>query len=61
MINFPIAGNDDAIRSIRIILQKLVDAVLVADAGISQISPSLPESGNKTTPSHSDDLAVVKA
>jgi len=26
-INYPIAGNDDAIRSIRIILQKLVDVV----------------------------------
>jgi len=26
-INYPIAGNDDAIRSIRIILQKLVDVL----------------------------------
>jgi len=31
-INYPIAGNDDAIRSIRIILQKLVD-VLVKNRG----------------------------
>jgi len=28
LIDFPIAGNDDAIRSIRIILQKLVDALV---------------------------------
>lgn len=28
LINFPIAGNDDAIRAIRIILQKLVDAIV---------------------------------
>jgi len=28
VINYPIAGNDDAIRAIRVILQKLVDAVL---------------------------------
>lgn len=28
-IDFPIAGNDDAIRSIRIILQKLVDSIIV--------------------------------
>jgi small subunit ribosomal protein S2 len=27
-INYPIAGNDDAIRSIRVILQKLVDAIV---------------------------------
>jgi len=27
LINYPIAGNDDAIRAIRIILQKLVDAI----------------------------------
>ena len=32
LIDYPIAGNDDAIRSIRIILQKLVDA-LVSGAG----------------------------
>jgi small subunit ribosomal protein S2 len=30
MIDYPIAGNDDAIRAIRIVLQKLVDAVVSA-------------------------------
>ena len=30
LINYPIAGNDDAIRAIRIILQKLVDAIVSA-------------------------------
>jgi small subunit ribosomal protein S2 len=30
LINFPIAGNDDAIRAIRIVLQKLVDAIVSA-------------------------------
>jgi small subunit ribosomal protein S2 len=30
LIDYPIAGNDDAIRSIRIILQKLVDAIVSA-------------------------------
>jgi len=29
-VDFPIAANDDAIRSIRIILQKLVDAIITA-------------------------------
>ena len=28
LIQFPIAGNDDAIRAIRIVLQKLVDAIV---------------------------------
>ena len=28
LIDFPIAGNDDAIRAIRIVLQKLVDAIV---------------------------------
>jgi len=32
LINYPIAANDDAIRSIRIILQKLIDPVIVATA-----------------------------
>ena len=27
-IEYPIAGNDDAIRSIRVILQKLVDSIV---------------------------------
>lgn len=30
LINYPIAGNDDAIRAIRIVLQKLVDAIVMA-------------------------------
>jgi small subunit ribosomal protein S2 len=30
LIDYPIAGNDDAIRAIRIILQKLVDAIVSA-------------------------------
>src|SRR5438094_3119741 len=32
LINYPIAGNDDAIRAIRIVLQKLVDAIVSAGA-----------------------------
>jgi small subunit ribosomal protein S2 len=31
-IDYPIAANDDAIRSIRIILQKLIDPIIVAQA-----------------------------
>src|SRR5437588_119468 len=30
IIDYPIAGNDDAIRAIRVILQKLVDAIVSA-------------------------------
>ena len=33
LINYPIAGNDDAIRAIRIVLQKLVDAMVSAQTG----------------------------
>ena len=33
LIDYPIAGNDDAIRAIRIILQKIVDAIVGASAG----------------------------
>lgn len=32
-IDYPIAGNDDAIRAIRIILQKLVDKIVAAKGG----------------------------
>ena len=42
LVNYPIAGNDDAIRSIRVVLQKLVEAMKGA-AGIRQkkIEPEL--------------------
>jgi small subunit ribosomal protein S2 len=32
LIDYPIASNDDAIRSIRVILQKLIDPIIVATA-----------------------------
>lgn len=32
IIDYPIAGNDDAIRAIRVILQKLVDAIVTGNA-----------------------------
>ena len=33
LVDYPIAGNDDAIRAIRIVLQKLVDAMVSAQTG----------------------------
>ena len=33
IIDYPIAANDDAIRSIRIILQKLIDPIIIASEG----------------------------
>jgi small subunit ribosomal protein S2 len=36
-INYPIAGNDDAIRAIRIILQKLVDVIAKSRPGTRPI------------------------
>jgi small subunit ribosomal protein S2 len=41
-IDYPIAGNDDAIRSIRVILQKLVDAIVTAK-GIRAKAPAPSE------------------
>jgi small subunit ribosomal protein S2 len=42
LVNYPIAGNDDAIRSIRVVLQKLVGAIKGA-AGVRQkkVEPEL--------------------
>ncbi|MDX2081561.1 MAG: 30S ribosomal protein S2 [Terrimicrobiaceae bacterium] len=39
-IEYPIAGNDDAIRSIRVILQKLVDAIMEGRGPVSKSEPS---------------------
>lgn len=41
IVDYPIAGNDDAIRAIRIILQKIVDEIIVAQ-GLH--APSQPQS-----------------
>jgi small subunit ribosomal protein S2 len=44
IIDYPIAGNDDAIRAIRIVLQKLVDAIVSA-SGEAKIREELEMSG----------------
>ncbi len=36
LIDYPIAANDDAIRSIRIILQKLIDPIIIAAEGLKR-------------------------
>jgi small subunit ribosomal protein S2 len=36
VIDYPIAANDDAIRSIRIILQKLIDPIIIAIEGLKK-------------------------
>ena len=35
-VSYPIAGNDDAIRAIRVILQKLVDAIYTASHEVNK-------------------------
>ena len=42
-INYPIAGNDDAIRAIRIILQKLVDVIAKSRGGVRAAAPTETE------------------
>jgi len=44
IIDYPIAGNDDAIRAIRVILQKLVDAI-VAASGDSSVAAQAEMAG----------------
>ncbi len=44
LIDYPIAGNDDAIRAIRIVLQKLVDAI-VSSSGEARIREQIEMAG----------------
>jgi small subunit ribosomal protein S2 len=44
VIDYPIAGNDDAIRAIRIVLQKLVDAIVSA-SGEARIREQIEMAG----------------
>ena len=39
LVTYPIAGNDDAVRAVRVILQKLVNAIALAQ-GLAKSSPS---------------------
>ena len=44
IIDYPIAGNDDAIRAIRVVLQKLVDAI-VSSSGEARIREQVEMAG----------------
>lgn len=44
-VEYPIAGNDDAIRSIRVILQKLVDSIVTAGGTLSKQDAELAAVG----------------
>lgn len=54
LISFPIAGNDDAIRSIRVLLQKLVDA-LMSGSGSNRPAAQVAEA----TQAVAHDLSAV--
>ena len=42
LIDYPIAGNDDAIRSVRILLQNLIDPIIAATDGGKLVKKKLP-------------------
>jgi small subunit ribosomal protein S2 len=44
IIDYPIAGNDDAIRAIRVMLQKLVDAI-VSSTGEARVREQVEMAG----------------
>jgi small subunit ribosomal protein S2 len=44
LIDYPIAGNDDAIRAIRVVLQKLVDSIVSA-SGEARVREQVEMSG----------------
>lgn len=54
LIDFPIAGNDDAIRAIRIVLQKLVDSIVAV-----QGTPARKEQSPIAAVSEQPSLAAV--
>ncbi len=61
IVNYPIAGNDDAIRAIRIILQKLVDSILAGRGSRQQKPAALPESSPEEIVLVEESLVAVKA
>ena len=61
VVDYPIAGNDDAIRAIRIVLQKLVDGILAGRGSRQQISTALPVAPEESIVLVEEELAVVQA
>ena len=61
VVNYPIAGNDDAIRAIRIILQKLVDGILAGRGSRQQMPMALPEASPEPIVLVEQELVVVEA
>ncbi|MCX6958679.1 MAG: 30S ribosomal protein S2 [Verrucomicrobiae bacterium] len=61
VVNYPIAGNDDAIRAIRIILQKLVDGILAGRGSRQQMPMALPEASLEPIVLIEQELIVVEA
>lgn len=59
IVDYPIAGNDDAIRAIRIVLQKLVDGILAGRGSRQQMPAALPESSPEEIVLVHEELAVV--
>ena len=49
-IDFPIAGNDDAIKSIRALLRQLVDAAVEAKTHVSQAEMEAAVEAERSTP-----------
>jgi len=61
-IDFPIAGNDDAIKSIRVLIHALVDAVVEAKNNLSQemIEAAVEEGKGRLTAYTSEELSEKK-
>lgn len=59
IVDYPIAGNDDAIRAIRIVLQKIVDGILAGRGSRQQMPKALPESSPEEIVVTHEELAVV--
>jgi len=61
VVDYPIAGNDDAIRAIRIVLQKLVDGILAGRGSRQQMPAALPEASPEPIVLVEEELVVVEA
>jgi small subunit ribosomal protein S2 len=57
LVTYPIAGNDDAIRAIRVVLQKLVDAIVTGAGG--HPVPAAPEAAATEAAPQAQDLSAV--
>ena len=60
-IDYPIPGNDDAIRAVKLIVSKMADAVIEANQGEENVEAEMEEAAGEAAPEDIEEIAAAEA